>query len=66
MPRRYPETHVLYRNLARDYPLIVRGQGCWLYDDTGREYLDACGGAYVACLPRWSMRWRTRFAAWPT
>lgn len=50
MPRRYPESHVLYRNLARDYPLIVRGQGCWLYDDTGREYLDACGGAYVACL----------------
>lgn len=50
MPRRYPESHVLYRNLARDYPLIVRGKGCWLYDDTGREYLDACGGAYVACL----------------
>ncbi|HEU5217016.1 MAG TPA: aminotransferase class III-fold pyridoxal phosphate-dependent enzyme, partial [Gemmatimonadales bacterium] len=50
MPRRYPESHVLYRNLARDYPLIVRGQGCWLYDDAGREYLDACGGAYVACL----------------
>lgn len=50
MPRRYPESHVLYRNLARDYPLIVRGEGCWLYDDTGREYLDACGGAYVACL----------------
>ena len=50
MPRRYPESHVLYRNLDREYPLIVRGAGCWLYDDTGREYLDACGGAYVACL----------------
>jgi adenosylmethionine-8-amino-7-oxononanoate aminotransferase len=50
MPRRYPESHVLYRNLDREYPLIVRGEGCWLYDDSGREYLDACGGAYVACL----------------
>jgi hypothetical protein len=50
MSHRYPESHVLYRSLARDYPLIVRGQGCWLYDETGREYLDACGGAYVACL----------------
>lgn len=50
MPRRYPETHILYRNLAREYPLIVRGEGCWLYDDLGKEYLDACGGAYVACL----------------
>jgi adenosylmethionine-8-amino-7-oxononanoate aminotransferase len=50
MPRRYPETHVLYRNLTREYPLIVRGEGCRLYDEAGREYLDACGGAYVACL----------------
>lgn len=50
MVRRYPETAVLYRNLARQYPMIVRGQGCWLYDDQGRDYLDGCGGAYVACL----------------
>ena len=50
MPRRYPDTHVLYRNLARDYPLIVSGAGCWLVDDQGRRYLDGCGGAYVACL----------------
>ena len=50
MPRRYPEGHVLYRHLARDYPLIVRGEGCWLVDDQGNRYLDGCGGAYVACL----------------
>ena len=50
MPHRYPESHLIYRNLALDYPLIVRGEGCWLYDDTGRRYLDGCGGAYVACL----------------
>jgi hypothetical protein len=50
MPRRYPDTHVLYRNLTRDYPLIVSGAGCWLTDDQGRRYLDGCGGAYVACL----------------
>ena len=50
MPHRYPETHVLYRNLARTYPLVIRGEGCWLYDSEGRNYLDACGGAFVACL----------------
>ena len=50
MPHRYPETHVLYRNLARAYPLIIKGEGCWLYDSEGRNYLDACGGAFVACL----------------
>lgn len=50
MPRRYPASHVFYRNLARDYPMIVRGEGCWLIDDAGRRYLDGCGGAFVACL----------------
>ncbi len=47
---RYPESHVFYRKLARSYPRIVRGDGCWLYDDTGKAYLDAVGGAYVANL----------------
>ncbi len=47
---RYPETHVFYRSLVKDHPRIVRGEGCWLEDDEGRRYLDACAGAYVACL----------------
>jgi len=49
-PRRYPDTGVFYRALDREFPLIVRGEGCWLVDDTGKRYLDACGGAYVANL----------------
>ncbi len=49
-PRRYPETGVFYRALDREFPMIVRGEGCWLIDDTGKRYLDACGGAYVANL----------------
>jgi adenosylmethionine-8-amino-7-oxononanoate aminotransferase len=44
---RYPESHVFYRKLARNYPRIVRGEGCYLYDDQGRRYLDGSGGAYV-------------------
>ncbi len=48
--RRYPETGVFYRALDREFPLIERGEGCWLIDDKGRRYLDACGGAYVANL----------------
>ena len=44
----YPHGHVFYRKLTRDYPTIVRGAGCWLYDATGRAYLDGCGGAFVA------------------
>jgi adenosylmethionine-8-amino-7-oxononanoate aminotransferase len=45
---RYPESHVFYRKLTRSYPRIVRGEGCYLYDDRGRRYLDGSGGAYVA------------------
>jgi adenosylmethionine-8-amino-7-oxononanoate aminotransferase len=48
--RRYPDTGVFYRALDREFPMIVRGEGCWLVDDTGKRYLDACGGAYVANL----------------
>jgi adenosylmethionine-8-amino-7-oxononanoate aminotransferase len=41
-------SHVFYRKLTRNYPRIVRGEGCWLYDADGRAYLDAVGGAFVA------------------
>ena len=44
----YPSTQVFYRKLTRAYPRIVRGEGCYLYDDTGRRYLDGSGGAFVA------------------
>lgn len=47
---RYPDGHVFYRKLGRGYPRIVRGEGCWLYDEAGKPYLDAVGGAYVANL----------------
>jgi len=44
----YPEGHLFYRKLHRNYPKIVRGEGCYLYDEDGKTYLDAVGGAYVA------------------
>jgi adenosylmethionine-8-amino-7-oxononanoate aminotransferase len=50
MTHRYPSSNVFYRKLAREYPRIVRGDGCYLYDDHGRRYLDASGGAYVVNL----------------
>ncbi|MGE5687891.1 MAG: aspartate aminotransferase family protein, partial [Gemmatimonadota bacterium] len=46
----YPLGHVFYRKLNKRLPLIVRGEGCWLVDETGKRYLDACGGAFVANL----------------
>jgi adenosylmethionine-8-amino-7-oxononanoate aminotransferase len=47
MSPQYPSSHVLYRKLTRDYPRIVRGEGCYLIADDGRRYLDGSGGAYV-------------------
>ncbi|MCX5789175.1 MAG: aspartate aminotransferase family protein [Elusimicrobia bacterium] len=48
MTRRYPDGHVFYRKLTRAFPAIVRAEGCWLEDETGKRYLDASGGAFVA------------------
>ena len=40
-------SHVFHRKLTRRYPRIVRAEGCYLFDDMGRRYLDACGGAFT-------------------
>jgi adenosylmethionine-8-amino-7-oxononanoate aminotransferase len=41
---------VLYRDLKKTYPTIVRGEGVYLYDADGRRYLDAAGGAAVVTI----------------
>jgi adenosylmethionine-8-amino-7-oxononanoate aminotransferase len=43
-------THVLHRSIAHRYPTAVSGMGIFVRDETGKEYLDASGGAAVSCL----------------
>ena len=43
-------THILHRHLRVTPPVAVTGQGVYLTDASGRQYLDACGGAAVSCL----------------
>ncbi len=43
-------TRILQRNPAINLPVAVRGEGVYLYDSEGREYIDASGGAAVSCL----------------
>ncbi len=43
-------THVFHRQLAKELPLAVAGEGVYLFDDSGKKYLDASGGAAVSCL----------------
>jgi len=42
------DMHLLPQNLDRDYPVIVRGEGCYLYDDSGAQYLDGTAGGVSA------------------
>jgi adenosylmethionine-8-amino-7-oxononanoate aminotransferase len=41
---------VLYRDLKKTYPTIVRGEGVYLHDRDGRRYIDAAGGAAVVTI----------------
>jgi adenosylmethionine-8-amino-7-oxononanoate aminotransferase len=42
------ESRVLALELARDYPILVRGEGVWIEDEDGRRYLDAMSGGSMA------------------
>ena len=43
-------THIVHRHLRTIPPLAVGGQGVFLTDASGAQYLDASGGAAVSCL----------------
>ena len=45
------EDHCFFvRNLNMDYPICVKGEGVWVYDESGKKYLDGCSGANVASI----------------
>ncbi|PHR62849.1 MAG: aspartate aminotransferase family protein [Robiginitomaculum sp.] len=41
---------VFYRNIGKTYPKAVRSEGMYIFDETGKSYLDMSGGAAVSCL----------------
>lgn len=43
-------SNVFYRNPRYRYPTATRGEGVYLYDKDGKQYLDGSGGAAVSCL----------------
>lgn len=43
-------SHIFPRHTKQLPPIAVRGEGCYLYDADGKQYLDASGGAAVSCL----------------
>ncbi|WP_038495704.1 aspartate aminotransferase family protein [Collimonas arenae] len=43
-------THIFHRNPRQSLPVAVGGEGIELIDQSGKRYIDACGGAAVSCL----------------
>lgn len=43
-------SHVFPRHTKNTPPRAVHGEGCYLFDETGKAYLDGSGGAAVSCL----------------
>jgi adenosylmethionine-8-amino-7-oxononanoate aminotransferase len=43
-------SHVFGRDTRTAFPVAVHGEGLFLYDASGKRYLDASGGAAVSCL----------------
>lgn len=39
------DSDVIYRDLNRTYPVIDHGDGIYLYDTTGKRYIDGSGGS---------------------
>ena len=42
--------NVFYREPGHEYPVAMKGEGVYLYDAQGRQYLDGSGGAAISCL----------------
>ncbi|SEL44656.1 hypothetical protein SAMN05443999_105214 [Roseovarius azorensis] len=43
-------SHVFPRHTRIRPPIAARGEGAYIYDNTGKAYLDGSGGAAVSCL----------------
>src|SRR6516164_2412697 len=43
-------THILHRQIGHSYPTATTARGVMIRDTTGKEYIDASGGAAVSCL----------------
>ena len=43
-------THILHRQIGHSYPTATTARGVMIRDSTGKEYIDASGGAAVCCL----------------
>lgn len=50
MPVDHLKDHVFYRNLRKDYPVVDRAEGVYVWDVQGKRYIDGSGGACVVSI----------------
>ena len=43
-------SHIFPRHSKLNPPVAVKGEGCYLFDASGKKYFDGSGGAAVSCL----------------
>lgn len=43
----HPQGHVFYRKMGHACPKIAYGEGIYLYDENGKQYIDGSGGPFV-------------------
>lgn len=48
--RYFDMSHVFHRSSLSQPPVVSHGDGIYLYDQSGKAYLDGSGGAAVSCL----------------
>ena len=53
---------LLHRDPTHEYPVIVRGEGIYLFDDAGKRYIDGSAGATNVILGHGSRRIATAMA----
>lgn len=41
---------VFYRNVLKKYPLVERGEGIYIWDASGKRYIDGSGGSVVVSI----------------
>jgi adenosylmethionine-8-amino-7-oxononanoate aminotransferase len=44
------QDHIFHRAVRSEWPRITHGRGVYLYDETGREFIDACAGVHVVSI----------------
>src|SRR5512144_2991639 len=68
-----PNVHAVHRDWDREFPIIDRAEGIYLYDRDGRRYIDGSGGSSVVtrlghgieAVPRAMYEQSRRFSFYP-